>query len=88
MNNPKAQQKIFESINGFFIRAIELKESEKLAAYFRFMKMVPNHSPFNNTLVFIQNPNCGYYATASQWEKRFGRVIKNDVRPMVILFPF
>lgn len=88
MENTKKQQKIYESINEFFVRVIELKESNKIAAYFKFLKKVPDHAPFNNTLVFIQNPDCGYYATASQWGKRFQRTIKKDARPMVVLFPF
>jgi hypothetical protein len=82
------QQKIYESVDDFFVRAFELRNSGKIERYFQFLKKVPDHAPFNNTLVFIQNPDCGYYATASQWEKRFGRSIKKDARPMVILFPF
>ncbi|MBU1179726.1 hypothetical protein KJ885_02180 [Patescibacteria group bacterium] len=88
MDNQKKQLKIYESVNEFFIRAIELKESGKIKAYFEFLKKAPDHAPFNNTLVFIQNPNCGYYATASQWEKRFKRTVKIDARPMVALLPF
>lgn len=88
MESEKRQQKIYESINEFFIRAIELKDGGKIESYFKFLKKVPNNAPFNNALVFIQNPNSGYYATASQWEERFQRTIKKDSRPMVILFPF
>ena len=84
----KKQQKIYESINSFFNRAIKLKDSGKIKKYFRFLKKVPNHAPFNNALVFIQNPDCGYYATASQWKKRFNRNVKIDARPMIVLFPF
>lgn len=88
MDDQKKQQKIYESINEFFIRVIKMKDSGLLTKYFRFMKKVPNHAPFNNTLVFIQNPECGYYATARQWNTRFNHTIKLDARPMVILFPF
>ncbi len=88
MDDQKKQQKIYESINDFFFRIFELKDSGKMEQFFRFLKKVPNHAPFNNTLVFIQNPDCKYYATANQWEKRFRRTIKKDARPMVVLFPF
>lgn len=88
MEKQTKQQKIYESINDFFIRAIELKDSGKIEAYFKFLKKVPDHAPFNNSLVFVQNPDCGYYATAKQWQDRFKRTIKKDARPMVILFPF
>ena len=88
MDAQKKQQKIYESINEFFLRAIELKETGKISKFFRFLKKAPDHAPFNNALVFRQNPDCSYYATANQWYTRFGRTIKADARPMVILFPF
>jgi hypothetical protein len=88
MNNQVKQQKIYESINEFFLHILELKDSGKIEQFFRFMKKVPSHAPFNNTLVFIQNPECQYYATASQWKNKFHRTIKKDARPMVVLFPF
>jgi hypothetical protein len=58
MENKKRQLKIYESINGFFAGVFELKDSNKLTKYFSFLKKVPDHAPFNNTLVFIQNPDC------------------------------
>lgn len=88
MADQKRQQKIYQSINELFVNIFELKESGKMNRYFQFLKKVPDHAPFNNTLVFIQNPDYGYYASANQWEKRFNRTIKKDSRPMVILFPF
>jgi len=90
MEDQKKQMKIYESINEFFGRLLELRDKGKdlFLKYFQFLRKVPDHAPFNNTLVFIQNPQCGYYATAKQWLKRFNRTIKKDVRPMVILFPF
>ncbi len=38
-------------------------------------------------LVRLQNPSCSYYATARDWRDRFGRVIKEDARPLIILAP-
>ena len=38
-------------------------------------------------LVRIQNPTCSFYATASDWQKRFGRTLIEDARPMLILAP-
>lgn len=87
-NQNKKQMKIYGSINDFFSKIIELKDSGLLEKYFKFLKKVPNNAPFNNTLVFIQNPGCSYYATADQWGERFNRTIKSNVHPMIILFPF
>lgn len=94
MNHPKEhddkdnKQPIYVSINEFFVRAIRLKESGKIEKYLRFQKNNPDKAPFNNALAFIQNPDVSYYASAYQWEKRFNRTIKENARPMVILFPF
>ena len=38
-------------------------------------------------LVRVQNPSCGFYATAKDWEDRFRRTIKQDAKPMLILAP-
>jgi hypothetical protein len=38
-------------------------------------------------LVRIQNPTCSFYATERDWYDRFGRNLKEDARPMLILAP-
>jgi len=52
-----------------------------------FMANFRNYSPFNNMLVRIQNPSCDFYATQSDWERRFNRRLKEDAHPMLILAP-
>ncbi|HPT28278.1 MAG TPA: hypothetical protein PLZ95_17805, partial [Bryobacteraceae bacterium] len=52
-----------------------------------FMGMFREYAPYNNMLVRIQNPACGFYASASDWHHRFGRYLKEDARPMLILAP-
>ncbi len=52
-----------------------------------FMANFTDYSPFNNMLVWLQNPSCSFYATQKDWLKRFGRFLKEDARPMVILAP-
>jgi hypothetical protein len=50
-----------------------------------FMARFRDYAPYNNLLVRIQNPSCSFYATASDWNSRFGRSLKEDARPMLIL---
>lgn len=57
------------------------KDAIEFAAKFR------QYKPFNNLLVKIQNPSCGFYATEKDWWKIFKRRIKEDARPMLILAP-
>lgn len=52
-----------------------------------FMGRFKRYSAYNNMLVKWQNPSCGHYATQKDWEREFGRQLKDDARPMVILAP-
>lgn len=52
-----------------------------------FMARFRDYSPFNNMLVKLQNPSCGFYATAKDWWYRHERQLKEDARPMLILAP-
>lgn len=45
------------------------------------------YSPYNNMLVKVQNPHCSFYASKYDWYNRFGRQIKEDAKPMLILAP-
>lgn len=63
------------------------QSSEKFQEMIRFMARFREYSPFNNMLVKIQNPSCGFFATAKTWYERFRRTLKEDTRPMLILAP-
>lgn len=52
-----------------------------------FMARFRDYSPFNNMLVKLQNPSCGFYATAKDWWNRHERTLIEDARPMLILAP-
>lgn len=75
------------SLDELFRRSKDLKTIEKFVDLLKFVQKFKNYSIFNNTLIFLQNPNTTFYATASHWYKNFGRCIKDDARPMIILAP-
>lgn len=52
-----------------------------------FMGRFREYAPYNNMLVRVQNPSCSFYATGRDWYERFGRSLKDDARPMLILAP-
>lgn len=52
-----------------------------------FMARFRDYSPYNNMLVKLQNPTCGYYATVKDWWAKHKRRLVEDARPMVILAP-
>jgi hypothetical protein len=73
--------KLFQEI-GTYKKTTEFKE------LLDFVKKFPKIAPFNAMLLHIQKPGSNYVATAAEWQKKFGRRIKPEARPMVILRPF
>jgi len=53
-----------------------------------FVSRLRNFAPFNAMLLHIQKPGLAYVASAYDWATRFGRSIKEDARPLLILWPF
>lgn len=79
---------VFKStIDDLFHRSIQYRNSEMYQEAISFMARFKEYAPYNNMLVKIQNPSCGFYATEKDWLRRFGRVVKEDARPMLILAP-
>ncbi|MDA8427650.1 MAG: hypothetical protein M0T70_00145 [Geobacteraceae bacterium] len=88
LNGGEAPRKaITSSIDVLLHQSRDYKTSAKFNEMIRFIARFRDYAPYNNMLVRIQNPTCGYYATAKDWEERFGRFLKEDARPMLILAP-
>lgn len=75
------------SLDELFGRSRDFRRSRKFADAVDFIARFREYSPFNNMLVFLQNPLATYFATASHWQKVFCRTIKNEARGMIILAP-
>jgi hypothetical protein len=75
------------SIDDLFARSRRYWRSRKFAEAVQFVARFHEYSPFNNMLVYAQNPQATYFATAAHWRKVFGRSIKEDAHPMLILAP-
>jgi len=81
------RKEIETGIDQLLANSIAYRNSDSFRALISFMGKFRDYSPFNNMLVYTQNPSCGFYSTAKDWASRFGRSIKEDARPMVILAP-
>jgi hypothetical protein len=75
------------SLDELFVRSRRYRASKKFAAAVDFISKFREYSPFNNMLVFLQNPLATYFATANRWHKVFRRMIKDEARGLVILAP-
>lgn len=53
-----------------------------------FVARLRNFAPFNAMLLQIQRPGLTYAASEYDWRTRFNRTIKEDARPLLILWPF
>lgn len=63
------------------------RTSSTFAEMITFMARFREYAPYNNMLVKVQNPSCGFYAREKDWRERFDRYLKEDARPMLILAP-
>jgi hypothetical protein len=52
-----------------------------------FIARLPHIAPFNAMLLQIQRPGLRFAATQELWQKRFRRTLKEDARPLIILWP-
>jgi hypothetical protein len=64
------------------------RTSAEYQALLDFATRMPHIAPFNAMLLQIQKPGVSHAANAADWLRFFGRTIKEDARPLLILFPF
>jgi hypothetical protein len=75
------------SLDDLFARSRRYRRSKRFSAAVDFISRFREYSPFNNMLVYLQNPLTTWFATASHWQKAFQRAIKDEARGMIILAP-
>jgi hypothetical protein len=81
------KQKVLSTIDAFLQASARYRQSGEFREMIEFMGQFRSYAPYNSMLVRIQNPTCGFYATEKDWAERFGRRLKEDARPMLILAP-
>lgn len=63
-------------------------QSKSYKELLEFVVRLRNFAPFNAMLLNMQKPGLSYAASARDWRERFGRMPKDDARPLLILWPF
>jgi hypothetical protein len=74
-------------LDDLFRSTLTYRRSKSYFQLMQFISRFPRYAPFNCFLLYTQNPHISYVATPGQWRHRFGRRIKPDARPLVILVP-
>jgi len=64
------------------------KSTDSYKALLEFVIRLRNVAPFNAMLLQLQKPGLTYAASAHDWKSQFKREIKEDARPLLILWPF
>jgi hypothetical protein len=80
-------QEMISTIDLLLQQSSRYRQSESFQEMIEFMGRFRDYAPYNNMLVRLQNPTCSFYATARDWQHRFGRTLREDARPMLILAP-
>jgi len=83
----KAKLKPNESLDELFSRSKLISTGPDFKKMLDFVSRFKSYKPYNNFLIYMQNPNCKYFATTKDWKKRFSRKPKEEARPMIILAP-
>jgi hypothetical protein len=83
----KTNRYTISSIDTLLKQSQQYRTSDEFNSMIEFMGRFRDYAPYNNMLVKVQNPSCGFYATAKDWYDRFGRELVEDARPMLILAP-
>jgi hypothetical protein len=85
--SPERSEEELSSLDELFSRSKIFRSSAKFSEAIDFVARFRKYSPYNNMLVYLQNPNATFWAVASHWRREFVRRVKDDARPMVILAP-
>jgi hypothetical protein len=75
------------ALDEMFISGSRFRERNRFVEMLRFIFRFPGYSPFNGFLLYLQNPEATLVATAGAWKRRFGREIRPDAHPLMILAP-
>lgn len=81
------RREVESGIDSLLRQSAAYRGSEAFQNMIGFMGSFREYAPYNNMLVRVQNPSCSFYATETDWLRRFDRRLKEDARPMVILAP-
>jgi hypothetical protein len=81
------KREVESGIDSLLRQSAAYRGSEDFQAMVGFMGSFRDYAPYNNMLVRIQNPSCSFYATETDWVRRFERHLREDARPMLILAP-
>lgn len=78
---------IKRALDELFSSARKYRSADSFSALMQFISRFRFYAPYNAMLLHIQMPAATFVAPADRWIREYGRLIKPDARPLVILQP-
>lgn len=75
-------------LDDLFRSARQFSKSKEFMDMLDFCRKMRHLGPYNAMLAHIQRPGAVWLCSASEWQSKFHRHIKDTARPLVILMPF
>lgn len=75
------------TIDELLRRSWRFRNTKEFTKFFDFIARFHHYSRYNTMLVYIQNQAVTFFGGVSFWKKKFGRIIKEEARPYIILAP-
>lgn len=76
------------ALDDLFLRSLAYRQGDEYMKMLDWVARFPLYAPFNRFLLYQQKPDVTFVAAPGQWEHLFGRRVKPESRPLVILKPF
>ena len=80
-------ENLLNPVDEMFAACGRYRSRTQVIELLRFITRFPGYSAFNGLMLFEQNPSATYVATARSWKQKFGRSLKREARPLIILAP-
>ncbi len=80
-------ENLLNPVDEMFTACRRFRDRDQVIDLLHFIARFPGYSAFNGLMLFEQNPSATCVATARSWKQKFGRQLKYDARPLVILAP-
>lgn len=75
------------ALNELYRRSLARRGAAGFCALIAGCSRFRHYSIFNNLLVYLQDPQVTFVATAAHWQRSYKRKVKPDARPLIILAP-
>lgn len=75
------------ALDDLFNATFAYRSSKAYFELMRFMSHFRFYSPYNAMLLHIQRPGARFVAAATRWQREYGRRVRPDANPLVILQP-